>query len=338
MRRIESLQGLRGWAILLVVLWHLNPLFPGSLPRLGNVGVDFFLMLSGFLVARKCASADAMPTFRSFAASAFRKLKGSYLLYMVPAVPVFLLDVFAGPVRPSSPLLRVLAYGTLTQSWVPASWIYWGVNSAGWFLPVLLFCYLATPVVRKAAGRFGARPLLLAVLVLQAGAELLAGRFLSEALSDWLLYICPAWRVLDFTLGFCAWSLFASPGRRLSPRSLDALYLSLLAVLAGLLLLRPDVLKYVLFHPFELALLWVVASERSALSNALNRNRVLVRLGDLSPVVFLTHVPVIRLTGMLWRRLFGPDLAFPQWIVSLILVFLCAAAADRLLRRRKSAK
>ena len=336
--RIQSLRGLRGWAMLLIVLWHLNAVFPGNLPRLGNLGVDLFLMLSGFLIARKCAGPSApLGSFRSSAAYLFRKLKSSYFLYLVPAVPVFLLDVFAAPVKPSGPLWRLLSYGTLTQSWIPAPWIYWGVNGAGWFLPVVLFAYLMTPLVRKVVGRFGPLSVMIACLVLQVAAEAVAERFLSETLCDWVLYICPAYRLLDFTLGFCAWRLMngsapsafrslRTPGSRL----LSLCFAALVAVIGVLLALQPEYLKYVAFHLPELWILMIVASEKSAVAVALNRNPVMTRLGDLSRIIFFTHVPVMRLTGIVWRRILGTDHAFLQWLVSLGVIILFAVAAEKI--------
>ncbi|RCN47366.1 acyltransferase [Ancylostoma caninum] len=45
--RREDIQGLRGWAILMVVLFHF---FPDYFPN-GYLGVDVFLVISGFLIA-----------------------------------------------------------------------------------------------------------------------------------------------------------------------------------------------------------------------------------------------------------------------------------------------
>jgi len=329
-KKIRSLQGLRGWAMLMIVLWHLNSLYPGTLPKLGDRGVEFFLLISGFLIARKCEGPAPLDSFRSSASYVVRKIKSSYLLFILPAVPVFILDVLAGPVKIESPLWQLLSFCSLTQSWIPDVRICWGVSRTGWFLPVLLYCYLITPLIRKAVRRFGARPILLACLLIQVASELLAKHFLPEFYYEWFIYIFPAYRALDFALGFCAWHLFLSPVREPSPRALDVLYLALLAVLTTLSLYRPVCLKYALFHPFEVALLLVVASEKSVVANVLNRNRAIIRLGDLSRIIFFTHIPVIRLTGMLWRRLFGPDLAFPQWIVSLLAVLLFALAVEKL--------
>ena len=331
-QKIRSLQGLRGWAMLMIVLWHLNSLYPGTLPKLGDRGVEFFLLISGFLIARKCEGTASLDSFRSSSSYVFQKIKSSYLLFILPAVPVFILDVLAGPVKIEAPLWQLLSFCSLTQSWIPDVRICWGVSRTGWFLPVLLYCYLITPLIRKAVRRFGARAILLACLVIQVASELLAKHFLPEFYYEWFIYIFPAYRALDFTLGFCAWHIFRSTVRKPSPRSLDVLYLALLAILTALSLYRPVLLKYVLFHPFEIVFLLIVASEKSVIANLLNRNHAIVRLGDLTRIIFFTHLPVIRLTGMLWRRLFGPDQAFLQWIVSLLAVFLFALTVEKLTR------
>ena len=331
--KIKSLQGLRGWAILMIVLWHLNSLYPGTLPKLGDRGVEFFLLISGFLIARKCDGPASLDSFRSSASYVLRKIKSSYLLFIIPAVPVFILDVFAGPKKIEVPLLQLLSFCSLTQSWIPDVNICWGVSRTGWFLPVILYCYLVTPSILKTVRRFGARPVLFACLILQVASELLAKRFLPNFYYEWLIYIFPAYRVLDFTLGFCAWYLFKSPCKEPAPRMLDLIYIALLVILAGLSLMNPVLLKYVLFHPVEIALLLVIVSEKSFLANLVNRNRVIVRLGDLSRIIFFTHLPLIRLTGMVWRRIYGPDVVIPQWIVSLLVVFLSAIVIDKLIRR-----
>ena len=329
--KIRSLQGLRGWAILMVVLWHLNTLYPGTLPKLGDRGVEFFLLVSGYLIARKCDGPAPLDTFRSSISYVIYKIRSSYWLYVLPAVPVFILDVLAGPLKIEAPLWQLLSFCSLTQSWIPDLRICWGVSRTGWFLPVLLYCYLITPVIRNAVRRFGARPVLFTCLALQVVSELLAKSFLPESYYEWLIYVFPAYRALDFTLGFCAWQLFRSPCRKPSPRSLDMLYIALLVILAVLSLERPVLLKYVLFHPVEIALLLIVSSEKSPIANLINRNRAIVRLGDLSRIIFFTHVPVIRLTGMVWRRIFGPDLVIPQWFASLLVVFLFALVVERLI-------
>jgi len=347
MRKIESLQGLRGWAILMIVLWHLNSIFPRTLPKLGDRGVEFFLFISGFLIARKCQRPGMLESFRDSASYTLKKIKESYWLYFLPAVPVFLLDVFAGPEKIEAPLLQLASFSSLLQSWIPDPRVCWAVSRTAWFFPVILYCYLITPLIRKAFRRFSAGTILLFCLFLQVASELLAKHFLPVFYYEWLNYVCPAYRALDFTIGFCAWHLFIKPcgkekqSSRASPQKTvffaDFLYVVLVLVLTGLSLLRPVWLKYVLFHPFEIALLIIIASEKSVIANILNRNRVMVRLGDLSRIIFFTHLPVIRLTGIIWRRFFNPDLFFPLWLVSLLMILLSAVITDKLIKKFQKA-
>ena len=103
--------------MLMIVLWHLNSLYPGTLPKLGDRGVEFFLLISGFLIA--------LDSFRSSSSYVFQKIKNSYLLFILPAVPVFILDVLAGPVKIEAPLWQLLSFCSLTQSWIPDIRICW---------------------------------------------------------------------------------------------------------------------------------------------------------------------------------------------------------------------
>jgi peptidoglycan/LPS O-acetylase OafA/YrhL len=80
---LPALDGLRGIAVLLVVLHHLAPtLLPG-----GYVGVDVFFVLSGFLITRRIAADHAEGHFRvgRFYAARLRRLFPA-LLVLLPAV------------------------------------------------------------------------------------------------------------------------------------------------------------------------------------------------------------------------------------------------------------
>ena len=81
-KKIQAIQGLRGVAIILIVLWHLNSLFPLILPPLGDRGVEFFLIISGFLVAAKHLNGNSLNKFSGSMRYSFNKIKMSKIVEM----------------------------------------------------------------------------------------------------------------------------------------------------------------------------------------------------------------------------------------------------------------
>lgn len=91
--KMEFIQGLRGYAIILIVLWHLNSIFPQNLPSTGDKGVEFFFLISGFLVAYKYLDNDKLSTCRQSIFYAINKVKKLYPLYLLSIIPMFFLDL-----------------------------------------------------------------------------------------------------------------------------------------------------------------------------------------------------------------------------------------------------
>ncbi|MFF8287608.1 acyltransferase family protein [Streptomyces sp. NPDC016309] len=199
--RLPSLTGLRFWAALLVVLYHLSRQ-AGELPGIseaawyGRSGVTFFFVLSGFVLA------------------------WTYDGKRVPA-PVFLWRRFARiwPLLAATTALSVGAWLTLgqdvpakavaaslllVQAWAPDPVVLRGGNPAAWSLSdeawfYLLFPLLMTlPAVRSGRGR---RRTAAAAC---AGAVLLwpAGALIADAATrTWALDYLPPTRTFQFLLG-----------------------------------------------------------------------------------------------------------------------------------------
>lgn len=70
--KIKAIQGLRGWAVALVMVYHLN-LLPGIA---GFLGVDLFFVISGFVISRlvKKSLSEGSFTFKNFFLRRFRRL------------------------------------------------------------------------------------------------------------------------------------------------------------------------------------------------------------------------------------------------------------------------
>ncbi len=156
---LPSLTGLRFIAALAVFVCHtaaLNNTIPPHAPVVpfadaglaeiyhkivfngGFVGVSFFFVLSGFVLAW---STKPTETKRAFLRRRLLKIYPNHLVTFVAAMVVY-----AAAITPVSQWLPVL---TLTQSWSLDPQTRWAVNSPSWSLAAELLFYLSFPFLIK---------------------------------------------------------------------------------------------------------------------------------------------------------------------------------------------
>jgi peptidoglycan/LPS O-acetylase OafA/YrhL len=157
---LPALTGARFYAAALVFLSHVVFL-PGcaawrSIPGfgLGGLGVTFFFVLSGFILAYNYEpwfrSTVPAPAYRLFLWDRFSKVYPTYLGTLLVSIP---LSVFS----PTLPLdwVAVPVQAALIQCWLPfALPPYFGyLNSVGWSISCEAFFYLLTPFLIAAHAR-----------------------------------------------------------------------------------------------------------------------------------------------------------------------------------------
>jgi peptidoglycan/LPS O-acetylase OafA/YrhL len=192
--RLPSLTGLRFWAALLVVLYHLSrgigvvqPVT--ALAWFGRSGVTFFFVLSGFVLAWTYAGSPVRITV-----FLWRRLARLWPLVAVTGVLFWGAYALVGV---HVPLPRALSTFTFLQAWRGA-WAS-GANPASWSLSDEAFFYLLFPaILAVAATRRGRRGLwVLSVLLVPV---LFAWAVLSGWL-DWRFDYLPLTRVPQFVVG-----------------------------------------------------------------------------------------------------------------------------------------
>lgn len=150
--RIDVLDGLRGLAILLVVLFHVwqlswwdfSKLTGGKadlwwLPQAGFLGVELFFVISGFCIAYPFALGKTL-TWREFYRRRALKVLPSYLLALVVCA-IFFDD---GTVR-SKPVFHLLTHLTFTHNWFFET--YYSTLGPAWSLAVEVQFYLLFPLL-----------------------------------------------------------------------------------------------------------------------------------------------------------------------------------------------
>lgn len=198
MQKMKCIQGIRGLAIILIVLWHLNSVFPNCLPAFGDRGVEFFFLISGLLIGIKYYDSDKMKNAEQTVKYAVAKGRKIYPLYCMTIIPM-LLFLFKnwkaheiGTVKFASIIGTNLLY---LQSWVPSEDYYWALNGVTWFLSDLLFCYLTTFIFFWIIRKMGSKSTLVMLFLIEFAWELLVlNCFQNQA--AFLTYIFPIYRAL----------------------------------------------------------------------------------------------------------------------------------------------
>jgi peptidoglycan/LPS O-acetylase OafA/YrhL len=347
--RLPSLTGLRFWAALVVVLYHLSRQ-SGRLPGVsdlvwyGRDGVTFFFVLSGFVLA------------------------WSYDGKRVPA-KVFLWRRFARiwPMLAVSVAASVAAYHALgtevsrkgvaaallvVNAWVPDHRFVMGGNPAAWSLSDEAFFYALFPLLLVAPFLRTPRRRTWTAVAVCAGALALwlAGAFVSDLLvRRWFLDYFPPVRMLQFVLGVAA-GLAVKRGWR-PPVGLPA---ALALVLAWHLALVPwsravpDSAWYSAYSASQLLSAPLFAALVAAAAHRDVRGRRtglggpwMVRLGNWSFAWYLIHEIVLRVLLATLGRPHTHTATAAFWALVLTVSLALAALAyhwvehplERLLRR-----
>lgn len=357
--RLPSLTGLRFWAALIVVLYHLSRQV-GEIPGLseatwyGRSGVTFFFVLSGFVLAWTY-DGQRVPA-KVFLWRRFARIWPLLVVTSAASVAVWI------AIGKEVSTKAVVATLLMVHAWFPDAVIQKGANPAAWSLSDEAWFYLIfpllmlLPLLRSGRGRFWVAVTMTVALIGVWFASALIG---TGSTRVWLLDYFPPTRMLQFVLGVAA-GLAIKRGWR-SPVGLPAAIG--LVVLWHLALVPwrdavPDSLWYSPYSASQLlsapifALLVCAAAQadlrgsRTGLGGAWA-----VRLGHWSFAWYLVHEIVIRALLAHYDRPESLAGTAGFWLVAIVLSLAVAGLAyqwvehplERLLRKagpqaRKSAE
>ena len=283
-RRLDSLTAIRFPAAAMVVADH-SSVITGryGLTRL-QVGVAFFFVLSGFVLAWGCSEMDARPFYRRRAA----RIVPVYLL-------AFLLGLFADITLHKVPtLLTVVATASFTQAWFPRVDLWNQIDAPTWSLSVEAFFYLTFPwvigwLIRLAPNE---RRKLLALCV---GFVLIWNLLLGSSDPRWTLIWVTARLPLAWLPTFIIGALLCLEVR-------DGLRISWKLAIAStavsgiiMSMVGEDSTKVTAVAIVPAALLVVAAASHDLQGRP--SPRFLVELGAWSYALFLLHYPLMQLIG-----------------------------------------
>jgi len=317
--RLEFIDGLRGFAMLMVLLfhcwsfggqWHINVSLGRhsvnllSIFGIGHIGVGLFLVLSGFCLYWPFVKAGSRkePTLWQFAVKRCRRILPPYYIALTifGGYSLFQSLFFTSDSSPVSVLESLGLHIVMLHNMRPNT--YFDLNGSFWSLALEFHLYILFPIFVEALRRFPARYVFLTVLIATSAFRFLVVHVAQTTDDPWVdvLTYSVFGRCLEFLLGMIAAKFLvqrAAGGKPLFRWTDAVVVVSMIALsLAGRHQGLVEVFKAPLSGIAFFALLFA-ASRHGSLLNRWLSSRPMVTLGVFSYSVYLIHQPLAAACG-----------------------------------------
>jgi peptidoglycan/LPS O-acetylase OafA/YrhL len=331
--RLDGLTSLRFFAAAMLVLFHADlflnhpPLFAGIALK---QGVCFFFVLSGFILFYNYPSLNNVTERAKFFIARFARIWPAQTLVLIVALA--LLPSWSLGAHGPKLVGMVASELFMVQSYIPDWRYYLALNSPAWSISTEFFFYAAFPFLIFNWSKTWIPKLCVAALLTAlsiSGAHYVSTlpfTYDHKQLTNYLVYINPAARMLEFVLGMC--TAYAFKNVRSSFASNTK---AIAAIQAGSVMLVALALVTTPFSPQELSkpipsalaswidgsggciafacLIFSMAFSQGFVSRALS-HPFLVLLGEISYSIYLLHWILL---VMLRMYLNTGNLYVPRW-------------------------
>ena len=352
----QDIQGLRGIAVLLVVIYHTGIALPG-----GYIGVDIFFVISGFVITqlliREIESTGQVHLGNFFSRRIYRLLPA--LFFLLTSTMLIALFVFSpigiqttdgrltGEIQEVTQTARYSALFS-TNAYFFFQDNYWALADNPlrhlWSLAVEEQFYIVFPLLFllsiKARVQIKSKKFVQILIFIAGfsfcGSYLLSHGFRVGPLPTRFAFFGTPWRIWEFIAG-AYFALRPSAFKTLtSPARSWIVFISALSILVPALRLNsftPFPGLVALFPVFGTALILHLGYENSACVKILS-SKPLVKLGDISYGWYLWHWPVIVFANRLYpqSQVLAPIFAVS---ISLVIAYVSLKIIENPIRRQK---
>lgn len=335
-KKLQGIQILRAIAFLEIFLGHCGVEWCAA-----AFGVSIFVVLSGF-----CMAVNYLPRVDKMSLNPVQcvKFSVSKIKKLYPLHLVMLLVIYVLVKMPTSgqAIPRMIREILLVKCWSTHSEDYFSYNGVAWYLATYFYICMMAPYVIHLVAKVKNKKQAFAMGTGIYLAMLGIGIFFSkvtiptgDGFAKWITYICPFYRMLDFTLGvLLGWGYLNCRKKEILDTRKTHL-LELLALIAFIVMeyaYLPIKENYmgigynVYFVPASLLIVWVFAVNEGFITKILN-NKVLLWLGNISGFTFLIHQVVLRgLKMYVIKKSIGPAylwvVVFATFVVTILGVYI----------------
>lgn len=261
----------------------------------GFLGVSFFFILSGFILAYNYRDkiANKKISLRTFYIARFARIYPLHLATLLLSIPLFYKGI-------SVLIINIL----LLQSYIPKQNIFFSYNAPSWSISSEFFFYALFPLIIYIGARIKYVAKIFGVIIFLAIVVLL-NIFLPDEKVHYWVYISPFTRIFDFVIGIFLFDLFAFVKNKkftfnnnysniLEISSLFTLLLFFLFKDYFSINFRYSIYYWIpmCFIIFSFAFSFLYGKNDTIISNILSKNW-LVYFGEISFAFYLIHYIVI---------------------------------------------
>ena len=303
--KIHPLTSIRFFAALYVLFFHTSWGIPkGSLAErfvsAGFVSVEFFFLLSGFILAGAYLDKGRPIVARSFYLARFARIYPLFILSVLADTPFVILarsGAYGLKVAAGRVAALVSVSVVMMQMWLPVLKI---VNIPSWSLSIESFFYLVFPILGILLYRLGRRAVVGMMLALYVSSVALS-RHMEIAYPDHRYGLDLLSYTAIFSIGVLTarWDFLRrkDTSQPVSNRNSWLVLFLCAASFLGLVYLSPRIKELnlnlgLLLAPVFAATVWALASTQTVLRRLLSVQWLVV-LGEASYGLYLLHVPVL---------------------------------------------
>lgn len=287
---IKPLTSIRFFAAFFVFLCHLRYFYNTDISYVyikeGFIGVTFFFILSGFILAYSYQNKiiSGKTSIKSFYIARIARIYPIHVCTFIAAISLFSYGYYSSD--------QFIFNAALIQAFIPESKYYFTVNAVSWSISVELFLYLLLPFLIRLDNK-GLLYLSIILVLLKLSMSI----SLSDKLNHAMVYISPFMRVSDFSIGILMYRYRNILIEKLS--KLNILYLQAMSIITLVIFCSysnqiPISYRYDLYYILPMSMIILSLSIDGTLIFRALSNRVFVFLGEVSFSFYMIHQMVIK--------------------------------------------
>lgn len=300
---IRSYQGIRVIAMLIIFFYHCVSLMnEGLFLKIysnlfydGQFAVILFFMLSGVVTYLSLSKTTKIYEVKEYIFYVLKKIKKIY--------PVYILSLFLGIIlsenffKSFKGAITIIIDLFCLQSYIPNPQIYFSYNGVLWFISSLTFCYLIANPIYNFISEINVKRSCLMVVIILIIELILELIFKNYSIYQWLIYINPGIRAIQFIIGMNMANILKS----IRINNLNIKIFSLLEIISIIFLgivyifsryLPAETRCGVYYIPNLISILFIFYFEKGIISRILS-NRILQKIASFSMEFYMIHQMII---------------------------------------------